>query len=93
MQWRFAFVKDRGEDKICSGSYDMLESNKCGSLTKTIVYLMQMQIAYCYIYIVHCVFVFSIQSILFGDEYMLLEVHVLYGLNLCRVLFFYSLKL
>ena len=64
----------------------MLESNKCGSLTKTIMYLMQMQIAYCYIYIGHCVFVLPIQSLIFGGEYMLLE-DVLYGLNLCCVLY------
>lgn len=69
----------------------MLESNKCGSLTKTIMYLMQMQIAYCYIYIGHCVFVFPIQSLIFGGEYMLLE-DVLYGLNLCCVLFFIVLS-
>lgn len=55
---KICFHKNRGEDKICSGRYDVLESNKCGSLTKTIMYLMQMQIAYCYIYIVHCVSVF-----------------------------------
>lgn len=35
---------------------------------------------------------FPIQSVIFSGEYMLLE-DVLYGLNLCCVLFFYSLKL
>lgn len=50
---------------------------------------MQMQIAYCYIY---STLRFCFPH-LFGGEFMLLEVHVLYGLNLCCVLFFYSLKL
>lgn len=68
----------------------MLESNQRGSLTKSIMYLMQMQIAYCYIY---STLRFRSPPHLFGGEYMLLEVHVLYGLNLCCVLFFYSLKL
>lgn len=49
------------------------------------MYLMQTQIAYCDIYIVHCAFVFPAQSLIFGGEYMLLD--VLYGLNLCCVLF------
>lgn len=70
----------------------MLESNKCGSLTKMIMYLMQMQIAYCYIEGTLCFCFFPIQSVIFSGEYMLLE-DVLYGLNLCCVLFFYSLKL
>lgn len=90
MQRRFAFKKDRGEDKICSGSYDMLESNKCGSLTKTMMYLMQMQIAYCYIESTLC-FCFPHHSLLFSGEYMLLE-DVLYGPNPCCVLFFIVLS-
>lgn len=44
-----------------------------------------------YIYIGHCVFVFPIQSLILVGEYMLLE-DVLYGLNLCCVLFFMILS-
>lgn len=88
---KICFRKDRGEDKIRSGRYDVLESNKCGSLTKTIMYLMQMQIAYCYIYSTLCFCFSPIQSLTFGGEYMLLEDDV-YGLNLCCVLFFIVLS-
>lgn len=71
-----------------------IESNKYGSLTKTIMYLMQMQIAYCYVK-----YVFLIMFSPHSDrsppptpcgEYMLLE--VLYGLNLRCVLFFIVLS-
>jgi len=43
------------------------------------------------LYIIHYVLFFPIQSVFFCGEYMLLE-DVLYGLNLCCVLFFIVLS-
>lgn len=40
---------DRGGNGNKVWAEVMIESNKYGSLTKTIMYLMQMQIAYCYV--------------------------------------------
>lgn len=52
-------IKDRGEDKICSGSYDMLEKQtNVDHWPKRLCTWCKCRIAYCYIYIGHCVFVF-----------------------------------